>query len=1016
MSSLSNILNPDGATWASLPSPSSPTRHDATPSQSQQILGGLDFDALLQGSDFEDPSNLPGMKNLDFTALHEIQDGVNHWAGNQHHDYSTSSAVYQPLDPLRPDGIHWVDMESNGSNEEDTDASDVEMTNVTDESQSPDCEMVDDGDKVCYGMLYRQDVKLVPQPMANVVMSLKELAGPNVDHVQKFSLSPRSVHILLSLPDETKFGYLRDNMTKALEPLLEKNSGIEVEAVGVTAHLCEQIGRATKPDEALVQVNINIYGPRERATQIGDALSDQKLWLQRPDFYKTQFPYSNETNPHMLNFPELKGQPVEEEVRKEVAAASKPRAEEERLKKLVQEVHNSLSRANELDNMLGDQRLKTELLRHQQRALSYMLQRESGLIPDKYRLWQKSTYGGQEMFIHRITKTRSPVQVEEKGGGLLADEMGMGKSLSTLALIVQTLEAGHDWAQKKREEEHTSGKVRRHSHSTLIIVPSALLINNWLNEIKIHAGDALKTIKYHGQGRERDLNALEESDVVVTTYNTLASEAASKKSQLHKINWYRVVLDEAHIIRRPATSFYRTCADLEARSRWCLTGTPIQNRLEDIGALFAFLRAEPFHSLAQFRRFICIPFEQGESAAKDRLILLYDSLCLRRTKDILTLPGHSERTRELVLTDNEKRQYAKTMNILNRYMRQQVGQHSGSGSIGHGNYHNFQSWMTTKFGLFQAHLQLRILCNHGTLQKPFSWKKRNLKDEKAAEREAFVGELGLGSEVMCDGCRQPRPILGSTSGAGNGFVENCAHSFCLECLEDCSELPGMGNVRHCPLCQRWGMALADANSTSNDGSGGDVAMGDGECHDDVGGEVNVHHKDYFNHSGYSTKMNKLIEDVKEDMGDSKSIIFSCWTRTLDLIARHLKAEKIIYLRIDGECLLSKRQRIIDKFADDKGVQVLLMTTGTGAFGLNLTAANRIFIVEPQWNPSVENQAIARAIRLRQEKEVQVTRYYIKDTVEEEMRSQQVKKRQVALVGFAREEVVGTEEAPQVVEE
>jgi len=63
-----------------------------------------------------------------------------------------------------------------------------------------------------------------------------------------------------------------------------------------------------------------------------------------------------------------------------------------------------------------------------------------------------------------------------------------------------------------------------------------------------------------------------------------------------------------------------------------------------------------------------------------------------------------------------------------------------------------------------------------------------------------------------------------------------------------------------------------------------------------------------------------------------SIIFSCWTRTLDLIAKHLKTEKIVYLRIDGECLLSKRQRIIDRFASDKSVPVLLMTTGTGAFG------------------------------------------------------------------------------------
>jgi len=306
----------------------------------------------------------------------------------------------------------------------------------------------------------------------------------------------------------------------------------------------------------------------------------------------------------------------------------------------------------------------------------------------------------------------------------------------------------------------------------------------------------------------------------------------------------------AHIIRRPATTFYRTCADLEARSRWCLTGTPIQNRLEDIGALFAFLRADPFHSLAQFRRFICIPFEQGESVARDRLILLYDSLCLRRTLNIISLPGQQERIRKLTLNPEEKRQYERTKNILNRYMRTQVGQYPGSGT--HGGFYRgpqFDSWKSTKFGLFQAHLQLRILCNHGTFQKPFSWKKRDAREDINAEREAFITEMGLKSELMCDGCKQPRPILGSNR-AQNRFVENCSHSLCHECLDDCKDL------RHCPLCQRFGTMDVDMQDGENTGVPEDE-------------ERNPHYKDYFNPTGFSTKMNQLMLDVKEGLEGSK---------------------------------------------------------------------------------------------------------------------------------------------------
>ncbi|KAK0710005.1 SNF2 family N-terminal domain-containing protein [Lasiosphaeria miniovina] len=882
-----------------------------------------------------------------------------------------------------------------------------------------------DGDRVCYGMLYKHDVKLVSKNMHSLAMKLTQLAQNDPSHVQKFTLTSKPVHILLSLPDGTEFGFLRHNMTEALESLLCESPAVQLEALGLTSHLCQQMSHATKPDEALVQVNINIYGPPGRANDIGETLSNQKLWLQKPDHLKANLPYHN---PHTLAFPELQGELEEEDITRITSATTRPVVEEERLRNLVTSVHNSLSRANELEDEAGDQRLKTKLLKHQKGSLSFMLQRESGNIPDKYRLWQKGVVRGQETYIHRITKTQSLMRPEEVGGGVLADEMGMGKSLSTLALILQTLVVGHEWAEKRRAEEHSSGKARRHSHSTLVIVPSALLINNWMNEIQVHAGDVLTTVKYHGQTRPKHLDILEKSDVIITTYNTLAAEYAQKKSLLHKINWYRVVLDEAHIIRRPTTTFHRTCADLEARSRWCLTGTPIQNRLDDIGALFAFLGTEQFKSLTQFRRFISTPFDQGEGAVvRDRLVMLYDSLVLRRTKDILDLPRHVERTRELALTEAERRQYQRTMNILQRHMLAQVGRHPDDDAPTHFNPRLQKSFgrdgtsantssnasPNSKFGLFQTQLQLRILCNHGTFQRPFSWKKRDLKDEQAAGREAFAAELGLGSEIMCDACRQHRPILGSTHlGPGSCFVENCTHSLCSECLEDCSNMPGLEDTRHCPLCRRLGRGEAAAPAamqaplrTHDDGDAemldgqqpGEEAVADGEDP-----EENSHHKDYFNPTGYSTKMAQLVNDVKEGLESSKSIIFSCWTRTLDLIARHLRTERIVFLRIDGDCLLSKRQRIIDRFASDRGVQVLLMTTGTGAFGLNLTAANRIFLVEPQWNPSVENQAIARAIRIKQVKEVQVTRYVIKDTVEKEMRSQQIVKQLAASVGFKRD--------------
>ncbi|KAF2847248.1 hypothetical protein T440DRAFT_403859, partial [Plenodomus tracheiphilus IPT5] len=119
------------------------------------------------------------------------------------------------------------------------------------------------------------------------------------------------------------------------------------------------------------------------------------------------------------------------------------------------------------------------------------------------------------------------------------------------------------------------------------------------------------------------------------------------------------------------------------------------------------------------------------------------------------------------------------------------------------------------------------------------------------------------------------------------------------------------------------------------------------------------------------------------------IIFTCWTRTLDLIQRYLSRANLNhsnYRRIDGDCPTTKRERILHDFKTDPELHVLIMTTGTGAVGLNLAAANRVFIVEPQWNPSVEDQAIARALRLGQKHAVLVTRNVVDQTVEKVSRN------------------------------
>ncbi|KAK7998320.1 hypothetical protein PG989_006360 [Apiospora arundinis] len=833
--------------------------------------------------------------------------------------------------------------------------------------------------------------------MAALIAKLNSDSSPT--HTNSFAIEHDHERIALNMKDGSSFGYLQKKFIKPFRELHKVTTCVEIEAVGATSDILQSIHRAAKPVDARCLVDINIYGPQNQAEAIGDVLTKYRLWLQRPDSYRSS--NSSYMNPHAISFPDLEEQmDIEESARHENPSPDSHQSEEEVLDQVMSEVHDGLSRDRELSMEAGDQRISTELLPHQRRALRYMLERESGDIPDEFRLWEERNLSGKMMFVHRVTEAKSPTQPEERGGGVLADEMGTGKSLATLALITRTLDSAREWLKEKQNTPTPTTKIKHFAAATLVIVPSAQLIANWTNEIDRHTGMTLETLKYHGTTREKDIDALIGYDVVLTTYSTLAADYRKPVSLLHQVAWYRVVLDE---------------------------GTPIQNRLEDIGALFSFLRAEPLHNRAEFRRSICLPFEnQNKALARDRLIMLYDSLVLRRSKDtcITDVPDAEEELRQLQFSPDEKDQYNRTLQMLRRRLLNQAYIQPGqmTATLGQGNdsglfridgndfrktslYQSLVDENASRFSLFHAMMQLRILCNHGTYQNWFSWKKHKETHNALDEREASLMDPVLSRSRLCDCCNNPLSFVDLSR--GNILKNRCSHVLCLYCMnENNSSSATTGALSECPMCRSLASTLADEVQRAETDEDGDVIMaGDvGETDEILGSSSSSEPMPYFREKGTSTKVNALMDDMTKDPAGTKSIVFSCWTKTLDLIQRCMRNNNIQPLRIDGNSPFSERRRVIQSFEEDPQAQVLLMTTGTGAHGLNLTAANRIFIFELQWNPSIERQAIARAIRIGQTRQVRVTRYLIEDTVEQAIHSQQVNKRKAAAMGFPQEKV------------
>jgi SNF2 family DNA or RNA helicase len=150
--------------------------------------------------------------------------------------------------------------------------------------------------------------------------------------------------------------------------------------------------------------------------------------------------------------------------------------------------------------------------------------------------------------------------------------------------------------------------------------------------------------------------------------------------------------------------------------------------------------------------------------------------------------------------------------------------------------------------------------------------------------------------------------------------------------------------------------------------------------------------------GHEAATSSKVEALMDALGDAvadghKALVFSQWTSLLDRVEPHLGAAGIAFVRLDGST--RDRAGVVDAFQSADGPPVMLVSLTAGGTGLNLTAADHVFLMDPWWNPAVEDQAADRAHRIGQERPVLVYRMVAKDTVEERVLGLQERKRRVA---------------------
>ncbi|KAJ6785626.1 hypothetical protein PWT90_00499 [Aphanocladium album] len=619
--------------------------------------------------------------------------------------------------------------------------------------------------------------------------------------------------------------------------------------------------------------------------------------------------------------------------------------------------------------------IQTILKSHQRQALTFMLRRERGwaLRGPEADMWSIFDNANGRFYINALSGSGSKEPPPPFCGGVIADPMGLGKTLTMIALAATDL-------------ENVTAHGQFHHLVSLAQPPSDLSLTTkvlrvWESQLSEHTVDgALKFARHHAKSKLTSFGDIAGVDVVLTTYHTLSaewSETGKTSSLLFSVKWKRIVLDEAHIIRNESSRMCRAMCSLEAECRWAVTGTPIQNHLSDLASLLKFIRAHPYETRKQFEADISDYWKDGKAQeAARRLQLLSSCLFLRRPKSTIQLPRRYNKEYPVDFTPREREEYNnikhRTTSAIDDALQQGLGSHRS------GAYANIlqQIEALRLFCGLGLHYHARhddgsIATHHTVAAAPWD----------AVAQKTFKLHLEMGS-LHCSQCHATIDLaqtMFDDATTGVPLFSRCLKFVCAECAAKLSRRGFAMPCGHTPSCPTAQV------STSVDAM--DQAVDDQASAAPLSTQM-------------PSKIVALISDLKSQPVHVKSIVFSTWRLTLNVVAVGLEQAGIEYLRFDGSIPQKDRHEILQKFKQDPAKRVLLLTYSCGAVGLTLTEASRAYLLEPHWNPTIEEQALGRICRIGQDKEVTTVRLFVRDSFETHVMNVQQSKKDLAQVALA----------------
>ena len=546
---------------------------------------------------------------------------------------------------------------------------------------------------------------------------------------------------------------------------------------------------------------------------------------------------------------------------------------------------------------------------------------------------------------------------------------------------------------------------------------------------------------------EEDFEMLEhirEIEHEITVAKAKNAKAKKDLSILHEIEWFRVVLDEAHMIKDRSTSTAKAVFSLAAQFRWCLTGTPLQNRVSELYSQIRFLRIDPHayyfckskgcscrslnynftrgrcddcdHSSMQhychFNKNILNPIKREGYVGEGRRAMLklrdqiLDEILMRRTKlsraDDIQLPPRIVKVRSDRMTREEEDYYqalyTQSQTQFNTYVR--------SGTVLNNYAH-----------IFDILIRLRQAVDHPYLVIHSNKKSNDTPLIMPKTKVVRVNSSNLDKDddvdITCPLCHDPVVDQVLSACCRSRFCRSCVQDYIetLEVVDAAGEVSDMGDGGSkkpkavgikCPGCQK----NLDINLDEDGGDDADIFF-ENPKQASSSAQSNNLYVDVRKHSilnkldlpnfQSSTKLEALMEELYKMQAtdlNSKAIVFSQFVNMLDLIQHRLDMGCVKSVMLQGSLQVDQRERVIKAFKENVNVKVLLISLKAGGVALNLTVASHIFIMDPWWNPAAEMQAIDRTHRIGQHRPIFATRFIVENSIEERILKLQEKKKLV----------------------